>query len=253
VCTVVYRRTTTELVVAMNRDERWGRAPETAPTLHRDSRRWLAPGDGEKGGTWIGVDEHGRAACLLNGYAPGDLGLLGKPGVPSRGDIIPRLLSAPPSPVDAWIRDRLQPWQYPSFTLLVWGVEAGRRITWRLDRGFGVERLPEGEWGLETSSLWRTDEVLAWRRSRFESWLREGAPRSGRLPAFNLLEDPERRAWSPFMTRPMSATRSVTLVELDAERGTAELAWWPRPGDGSIAPDAPAAALRLETTLATAE
>ena len=136
-----------------------------------------------------------------------------------------------------WIRHSLQAESYPSFTLLVWGPDGGRQIRWRLDEGLTCSRLPNDRWGMETSSFWRTDEVLAWRRDLFDRWLADGAPFEGRLPSFNLIEEPGRHEWSPFMSRSFSATRSITLVAVDQKRGRAKLMWWPRPADGPITPE----------------
>lgn len=52
-----------------NRDERRTRAPERPPELaEQDGVRYLAPADGEAGGTWLAVNELGLTVCLLNGY-----------------------------------------------------------------------------------------------------------------------------------------------------------------------------------------
>jgi hypothetical protein len=251
-CTVVFQQCAGRVRIAMNRDERRGRAPESPPALGEDGpTRWIAPSDGEKGGTWIGVNDRGVAACLLNGYVRGDLALLARTDIPSRGGIIPSLLDSPSIDVGDWIRRELQAERYPSFTLLVWTQNGGTRVQWRLDEGLSCRPLPEGVWGMETSSAWRTKEVLAWRKDRFERWLGDGAPLIGPLPSFNLIEEPDRREWSPFMSRSFSATRSVTLAEVDRARGQVGLTWWPRPADGPISPAEPGASLRLD--LATRE
>lgn len=245
-CTVVYRYSAGHLLLAMNRDERRGRAPESPPeTRGGEPIRWIAPSDGEKGGTWIAVNDRGLAACLINGYAPGDLALFARSDVPSRGGIIPDLLGSRWPNLDDWIRHSLQAESYPSFTLLVWGPDGGRQIRWRLDEGLTCSRLPNDCWGMETSSFWRTDEVLAWRRDLFDRWLADGAPFEGRLPSFNVIEEPGRREWSPFMSRSFSATRSITLVEVDRDRDRTGMAWWPRPAEGAINPDTPGSDLHL--------
>ena len=56
-----------------NRDERRTRRPAIPPAVHRKGdTRFIAPRDGDFGGSWLGVNEHGVSLCLLNGYAAED-------------------------------------------------------------------------------------------------------------------------------------------------------------------------------------
>src|SRR6516162_11002448 len=50
-----------------NRDERRTRRPASAPQLlTRDNVRFVAPIDGDFGGTWVAVNEFGLSLVLLN-------------------------------------------------------------------------------------------------------------------------------------------------------------------------------------------
>lgn len=52
-----------------NRDERKERGPERAPLEELlAGTRVVLPADGDHGGTWLAVNEHGLTVCLLNGY-----------------------------------------------------------------------------------------------------------------------------------------------------------------------------------------
>src|SRR5262245_28271442 len=69
-CTVTLRCGAGSLLLTMNRDERYDRAPEEAPRrIPGEPGRpaWLAPFDCDAGGPWVGVNERGVARCLLNG------------------------------------------------------------------------------------------------------------------------------------------------------------------------------------------
>ena len=58
--------------IFFNRDERRQRARERPPVVdERDGTRFIAPRDGEAGGSWIAVNEHGLSLCLLNGFPEG--------------------------------------------------------------------------------------------------------------------------------------------------------------------------------------
>ena len=92
VCTLIVATrawTATPLVVAANRDELLAR-PSLGPAL-RDlgGQRLLAPADGQAGGTWIALNQHGVFGALTNRH-------VGAPdsGRRSRGEIVPVALGA---------------------------------------------------------------------------------------------------------------------------------------------------------------
>jgi hypothetical protein len=101
-----------------NRDEKRTRKHVIEPRLHcTGGTRYIAPVDGDFGGTWIGVNELAVSVCLLNGY-----------GVPrghvSRGLLVIELLrsrSAAGAVESAATRDLAQ---FSPFTVLA--LEPGR-------------------------------------------------------------------------------------------------------------------------------
>lgn len=67
-CTVTYIPVNSGFVLTSNRDEAPQRKTFSPEIWKLDNAGSIkAPKDGEKGGTWIAVEEEGRAACLLNG------------------------------------------------------------------------------------------------------------------------------------------------------------------------------------------
>jgi len=68
-CTVTWLRRPDGYDLLCNRDERHTRLPAKGPDV-RESRglRYIAPSDGNFGGTWISVNELGVSLCLLNAY-----------------------------------------------------------------------------------------------------------------------------------------------------------------------------------------
>ena len=246
-CTVTLLRQTDGLLLTMNRDERLGRAPEEAPAVHGlgGPIRWVGPRDGEAGGTWIGANAAGVVAGILNGYAEGDPITLGDPDAPSRGRILVELMGKRPREAWEWLHRDFTPDGYPSFTMVVATAAEARVLSWRPGRTLERGEIGPG-WSMLTSSAWRTDEVTAWRQQEFDSWLESGARLGGELPAFNLLEAEGREMWSPMMTRPFSATRSLTLVRSSWALGRCELLYWRRENDEAVDPAAPDARLDLE-------
>lgn len=246
-CTVTLRCGGGSLLLTMNRDERRDRAAEQPPrAVNGGSGRpgWAAPFDGESGGTWIGVNERGVAACLLNGYAPADAELVGRRDVPSRGSIIPRILEDRAGDGPARLGDTLDFSAYPSFTLVVVTKDGGEVLRWR--HGGTIEREPVGDgWTFLTSSSWNEPEVARWRRQAFDAWLASGAPMEHGVPAIHVLapDGDERRA--PFMTRERSATRSIAQVRVPLGAATAELRWWPRRGTEPVDLEVPGGTVSL--------
>lgn len=67
-CTVSFVPTAAGVCIAHNRDEKKTRPVAAPPSIIvRNSTKLLAPVDGLAGGTWIGCNEQGAAAALLNG------------------------------------------------------------------------------------------------------------------------------------------------------------------------------------------
>jgi len=239
-CTVTLFRSAERLLVTMNRDERRTRADEREPRRAggRGHPRWIGPVDGETGGTWFGVNDQGMVGCLLNAYAAEDIELFGRDDVPSRGGIIPELLLRAPTEARNWLDSDFDPSPYPSFTLVLATTETTDLYSWRLDTGVARTALEDG-WVMVTSSWWRTAEVVEWRREQFKSWCDQGASEVNGVPSFNLLEVPDRREWSPMMTRSFSITRSLTQAEVRRGASTLELRYWRRDGEAQVDPMRP--------------
>jgi hypothetical protein len=92
VCTVTVVPVPGGFRLACNRDERRDRPPAHVPALHALARRRAAfPVDPVGGGTWIGVNEAGLAAALLNRSS--DPAIPARRKAPrSRGLILPQVL-----------------------------------------------------------------------------------------------------------------------------------------------------------------
>lgn len=230
-CTVTVHRTDTSLLVTMNRDEARLRAPEIPPRTMRGQAnplQWIAPADGQAGGTWFGANEYAVQACLLNRYLPDDAKKVALADArPSRGRIIVELLErGREAEALTWLRDEFDPRPYPSFWLVVVGPQETRSFAW--DGHTLEDRRHDEPWLLFSSSSWRTDEVLAYRKVEFDTWLAQGASYVGPIPSFHLMQPPDRVQWAPLMDREHSATRSVTQTETDFTQHVTVMRHWPR-------------------------
>lgn len=228
-CTLTIHQTINRLLLTMNRDEARTRAPELPPRVMQHPAKqmtWVGPLDGNAGGTWIGSNEHQVHACLLNQYGPTDADFVVNDGSrPSRGRIITDLM-AHSSILAAryWLRREFDPNPFPPFLLVVAEPRSTLSVTW--DRKELRFITHHAEWLMFSSSSWRTDEVLAYRQSKFEQWMEAGAPHIGRIPAFHLLQPEGLREWAPLMQREHSATRSITQIETNSTRRETEMRYW---------------------------
>ena len=100
-----------------NRDERRTRAPAIAPAeREQDGVRFLAPLDGDFGGTWIAVTMHGLSFGLLNRYQNGSAE---EPPDPlSRGLLIPAMVSSPDLLTVASRLEQVHTARFRPFTLI---------------------------------------------------------------------------------------------------------------------------------------
>lgn len=216
-CTVTIHRWEGNLLVTMNRDEARSRGPEIPPEAHQlpNGVAWAAPKDSDRGGTWIAMNQHGLAACILNRYQ--DAEVYYPENAISRGTVIPTLMESP-SAADAWSRladssalalDRL-----PAFTLLLADPETALRMDWRGDAA--AETCPlDTPWAMVTSSSLDPQAVFAWREAAFQVWLDEGAPFNRGIPSYHLLQPAGMETTAPLMSRDISSTRSISQAHVE--------------------------------------
>lgn len=211
-CTLSWLPEPGDLRLFFNRDERLTRAPERPPAVERDRGvRFITPADGNFGGTWIGVNEAGVIACLLNRYheAPVD-----PPGDPiSRGLLLRSLLVEPTvaalaAAVEGRPLERFQPFTIATaepdaaLVLLDWN---GRQLTRSTHGAPGLVRTSSGHDQAEAERQ-RSAVLAARTRSRPLS--------AALLRAFHRSHLPERGPWSVCMHRSDAATQSFTEIRV---------------------------------------
>src|SRR5687768_12141538 len=93
-CTVSWSHQDDGYHLLCNRDERHTRKPARPPRVHeRSDVRFIAPIDGDHGGSWIGVNQFGLSLCLLNRYQDGEQSATGSNK--SRGLLLAGLMYSP--------------------------------------------------------------------------------------------------------------------------------------------------------------
>lgn len=109
-----------------NRDEQWSRPVSNGPVLRRlGSRAAIMPVDPPSGGTWIGANDSGLVACLLNANPPVIAGATPKrPPRASRGMIVPALLAAESIDEALDLAGGIDVRQFPPFRVLVLSADS---------------------------------------------------------------------------------------------------------------------------------
>lgn len=199
-CTVSWLHTEDGYQLFCNRDEKKTRRPALPPRVSsREGVRFLAPVDGDFGGTWIAVNEFGVSVCLLNGKSS-------KPAAnrPSRG-LLPLELTPARSAREAL--DRLKKMDMATFAPFTLAIldrcSRGNIAEWH---GTGDLKVREEDSGLPlTSSSFDPDRVRALRA-------REFARARGSLLEFHKSHANGPSAYSTCMHRPDAETVSFSRL-----------------------------------------
>jgi len=213
-CTVSWMQSRTGFELFFNRDEQLDRAAELPPRLLEEGgTRLVAALDGEAGGTWLWVNEHGVCVGLLNAYSPATNPLAGSR---SRGllaldlascaslmQLHARLEVAELAPYEPFRMIGLAPGKDP--ILLDWD---GREL--RVDSNASGQ-LPLASSGIDSVQAARE------RRALLEILVGTGSLRRELLLEFHRSHGAGADAFSPCMHREEAETRSLCHVVVGQE------------------------------------
>lgn len=224
-CTVSWLRQTDGYLLLCNRDERHTRKPAAGPRAgERRGVSFIAPADGDHGGSWIGVNQFGLTLCLLNRY--GDSQLVEGRTFTSRGLLLTGLLDGERA---HQVYERVKAAdlkQFRGFTMAIVTVdEPALVIDWMgrecLARPDADSRMP-----LTSSSL-QEPEIGERRKAEFERMVSEAGTANAELGnaagnaemlwRFHRSHVPERGRTSVCMHREDAATVSLSAVTVTRE------------------------------------
>jgi len=192
-----------------NRDEKRARLPGHPPVVfEQDGMRFIAPLDGDRGGTWIAVNESGATCCVLNGPVTGNILR------PLSRGVLP--LHVVTMPGYAEIQHYLEqadftPWA--PFTVLILSP-LGTALICRWDGDRRRLESTSSSMGMLTSSSFDTERVVRYRREEFEA-----LPKSPEgMRAYHASHAAPSRAHSVCMHRPDARTVSLSTVRVGNTR-----------------------------------
>lgn len=227
--------------LACNRDESPRRPAALPPRLQTlGATRVLLPIDPQSGGTWIGINERGLIATLLNRNLPRgqdvapDSRRARPAGLRSRGEIVPHLLAAASLADARQVANSLAPSQYPPFRAVAHDLERGFEL--RSD-GRALEML---DFSLAEAPLLFTSSGLGDhlvdppRRALFHAMFTTDADPFETQERYHRHFWPDRRHLSVCMSRDAARTVSHTAIELGERH--AELHYRGAPPDATDFP-----------------
>ena len=218
VCTVSWFFEAEGYQLFFNRDERRTRKRALPPSLREDGPLpYIAPRDGDFGGSWIGVNSAGLALGLLNGYTEASE-IEPANGFISRGLLLNSLLDCRSTVELAKRLGNIDTDRYRSFLLLALEpVGRGSLATWS-HGSLRNEPLTEEHVPLVSSSF-ATEEVRGSRIDLFRRMRRAwSGDRSGLHLAYHESHRPAAGPYSPCMHRPDAKTVSFSWIHVGPRR-----------------------------------
>ncbi|MFT6925673.1 MAG: hypothetical protein ACJAZP_001262 [Psychromonas sp.] len=211
-CTLSVLRLSNSLVITMNRDESRSRHEAGLKEQQQNGIEQLYPVDGQAGGTWFGVNNHGVVLALLNRYQDPQSVV-----APTRGNIIPQALACGDFDL---VKNHLfeQNYQYYNpFDLLLACHAESLHLSWN-GRHLSIYDTNQPALLLSSSAL-NTDAVIAKRQQRFQQWLTQPSELSASevLQQIHLQHDPSSQGDSVLMDRSDAHSKSICQVLLDAD------------------------------------
>ena len=210
-CTVSWIHREDGYLLLFNRDELRTRKPASAPRLdRRNGVAFIAPLDGDQGGSWIAVNQFGLTLCLLNrfddsaGAIPRDYR--------SRGLLIRELIDCPKlTMVDQRLSAESMD-QYRPFTLVsLFTGQPAMLIEWT-GQETRIESNAERLMPIASSSLLEGNVVLQ-RKHQFQKMaIEQGGIDANLLFQYHRTHLPERGPASVCMHRPDARTVSLSAV-----------------------------------------
>lgn len=223
-CTVSWIHREDGYLLLFNRDELRTRKPASAPRHYsRNGVAFIAPLDGDYGGSWIAVNQFGLTLCLLNRFDDSAGALLRD--YRSRGLLIRELIDCPSLTA---VNERLAAEsmeQYRPFTLASLFPSQPAMLIEFTGREKRVESNAERLMPIASSSLLAGNVVLQRKQQFQEMAIDRGSIDAGLLFQYHRTHLPERGPASVCMHR--ADARTVSLSVVTVTKKTVEFTYHP--------------------------
>jgi uncharacterized protein with NRDE domain len=223
-CTATWTRDGAGYDLFFNRDEKRTRKPGLPPVVQaRNGMPFIAPLDGDAGGTWLAANANGVSVGILNFYAAD--ARRAAEGRSSRGLLVLALADARSAAEASSRLEKIVAADYRPFHLLVVDPSLAALHTWD---GFEMvaRQLAEGDLPVTTSSF-DTEIVVAHRRARLGAMrVQHGEADVALLHEYHLSREERGDAYSVLMRRPDAETVSISHVQVRPD--VVRFTYWPR-------------------------
>ncbi|MGY5451546.1 NRDE family protein [Agarivorans sp. MS3-6] len=219
-CTLSVLRLTDHTVITMNRDEARSRHEAGIKRQHQGKQQQLYPVDGQAGGSWFGINNHGVVLALLNRYQDPQ-----RSEAPTRGQIIPQAL-AYGSAISVSQHLAAQDYQlYNPFDLVFIAATISQHFSWN-GQQLTLTNLDQSAFQFSSSAI-NTEQVLSSRKQRFDQWLQHtlSASAASVLQKIHLQQCQKNRQHSVLMDRHDAHSKSICQVLLGAN--TSQFDYYP--------------------------
>ncbi len=213
-CTVTLIPIKTGFVLTSNRDEATNRKAVPPQVYHVNGVAMIFPKDKAAGGTWIGVSEHQRLICLLNGAFEDHIREV--PYRKSRGVVVKEMLvlAETKDVLENYVLDGIEP-----FTLIM--------VDWKTDLRFWelvwdgeqkhISRLPLQEHVWSSTPLYNA-EMRAKRRNWFDELKNSSALSPAEIWEFHHTGGEGNTEIDLIMNRGFVKTQSISQIERTSEK-----------------------------------
>ena len=215
-CTVTFIPVNKSVFITHNRDEKNLRSKAIPPEFYQvNGSRLLFPKDGEAGGSWVGMNEHGHAAVLLNGAYENHIPT--PPYRKSRGLILLDLLSSGDlaGSFKTLHLDKIEP-----FTVVLWNGKNLTECRWDGSKKHSTELNPMVSHIWSSATLY-DENIMQKRLSWFDQWKQKHPfPDLTEIVQFHLQGGDGDQSNDLRMNRDgMYSTLSVTAMEISNRAG----------------------------------
>lgn len=214
-CTVTWMRQDDGYVLLCNRDERNSRLPAIGPQINElRGVKYVAPVDGNHGGSWIGANQFGLSLCLLNRYGTPQLDETREHT--SRGLLLIELLDCR-HPVQ--VAERLKGFEldrFQQFTMLALGRDSEPKLMEWNGTTCSVSSAADSLVPLSSTSFMEPG-IAESRTSQFHSFVAAAGLSAELLDQFHRSHLPTRGPASVCMHREGAATVSLSKVLVGRE------------------------------------